>query len=476
VKATLILCLVFASVGTGTIIALKLVGATRIWPAALLIVCAPLEVYRSSSSAGANLSVFRFALAAAAVAFVVDLLRGRKRVPRDLPASFLIYGAFVAWQVISYLFVSTNHALAHRFIGQYVAGLLAAFLITCYVERRHLRVIVGLCGAAAILPLLAAVFRVISVSQGGTGDLPGLTELPLNLTIEAARQSGSFLLDGTQRLNATFSDPNLFGFYIAATFCVMVGAACSALFLEQPVRWRAAASYVLLALATAVAVVGTYSRSAWVLAAIGVAVFAALLGRSFWTRKRIIATCLVGVVAIGLASPLIVARVGSSEPGNLKSTQVHETAIRTAIKLVSRHPFIGVGLADYGRYVGEPPIISSAVSTYFTVAAELGIPGLMLLLATILVAGIAAVRSVRASPPQDRLLLAGLVAGFVGLAAANVIYEAWMNDFQWALFGLLLALTAQPRIAIRLVPLRRRREVARPSAAAGVTDQPQVVA
>jgi hypothetical protein len=475
-KAILILCAALVLIAAIVLVGLRIVKATRLWPAALLIITAPLEVYRSSSGDGANVSVFRLALAVAVAAFAVDLARGRKRFPRALAVPFAIYGAFVVWQLISLLFVTSNPSLAHRFLGQYAGGLLAAFIVTCYVERRDLRVVAGLCGGAAVLPLLAATYRVFSVRHGGSGGLPGLTELPLNLTIEGARQSGSFLLNGTQRLNATFSDPNLFGFYVATVFLVLAGVLCNELFVVKPIRWRTATSYMLLTLSTAVAIIGTYSRSAWFLAAIGVAVLAAMLGRSFWTRQRAIVACVVGVIALGLASPLIVSRLGSSEPGNVKSTQVHEHTLRTALELVARHPLVGVGLGGFGHYVDEPPLISSAVSTFLTVAAELGIPGLTLLLAAIVVSSFAAVRSVLVSASADRVLLAGFVTAFVGLAVANTIYEAWMDDFQWILFGLVLALTTQPRIALRVAPFHKRRQFRGSDVSVNGSEQPQAVA
>jgi O-Antigen ligase len=450
-KATLILCAVLILIAAVVVVGLRTVKATRLWPAALLIVTAPLEVYRSSSGAGANLSLFRLALVVAALALAVDIVRRRKPFPRALAVPFLIYGALVTWQLVSLLFVTSNHSLAYRFLGQYVGGLVAAFIITRYVERRDLRVVAALCGGAAVLPLLAGAFRVFSVSRGGSGDLPGLTELPLNLTIEAARQSGSFLLDGTQRLNATFADPNQFAYYMATVFLVMTGAVCGALFAKEPIRWTTAASFLLLLVSAAVAVVGTYSRSGWILAAFGVIVLAPLLGRSFWTRRRAVAACVIGVVALGAASPLIASRLGSSERGNVKSTQVHVHTMSIAVKLASRHPLTGVGLGGYGRYADQPPLISSSVSTFLTVAAELGIPGLILLVAAIAVTSVAAVRSVLRSAPPDRWVLAGFVAAFVALAAANIIGEVWMNDFQWILFGSLLALTAQPHIALRYV-------------------------
>jgi hypothetical protein len=34
-----------------------------------------------------------------------------------------------------------------------------------------------------------------------------------------------------------------------------------------------------------------------------------------------------------------------------------------------------------------------------------------------------------------------------------------MDDFQWILFGLVLALTRQPRLVIRRIPLRKTRTI-----------------
>jgi hypothetical protein len=473
-KATLILCAALLLIAAVVLTGLRVAKATRLWPAALLIVTAPLEVYRSSSGAGANLSLFRLALVVALSGLALDIARHRKRLPRAIAVPFVIYGGLVAWQLVSLLFVTANHSLAYRFVGQYAVGLAAAFVITCYVERRDLHVVCALCGGATVLPLLAAAFRVFSVDGGGSGDLPGLTELPLNLTIEAARQSGSFLLDGTQRLNATFADPNQFGFYIATTFLVLAGALCAYLFLEKPIRWRAVSSYLLLLGSAAVAVAGTYSRSAWILAGFGAVVLVWLLGRPFWSRRRAAVAGVAAVVAIGLASPLIASRLGSSERGNAKSTQVHEHTMSIAVKLAARHPLTGVGLGGYGRYADQPPLISSSVSTFLTVAAELGIPGLLLLLGAIVVTSFAAIRSVLRSRPAERALLAGLTAAFVALAAANTLGEVWMDDFQWTLFGLLLAVTAQPLLAIDRLPFTNR-PVINGHSDAPPTEQAQVV-
>jgi hypothetical protein len=455
-KAILILCVTLVPIGAVVLVGLRIVNATRIWPAALLIVTAPLEVYRSSGGGVLNVSLFRLALAVGVVALVVDVIRGRKRLTREVAVPFAIYGALVVWQLVSLALVTPDRSLGYRFLGQYVGGLVAAFVITRYIQRKDLRLVAGLLGAGAILPLLGAAFRVFSVRNGGSGDLPGLNQLPLDPTIRAARQSGSFLLDGTQRLNATFSDPNHFGFYIATVLLVTIGATCCVLLFDKPVVRTTAASFALLVVSTTIAVIGTYSRSSWLLVGVGLIVLLTLLGRSVWTRQRAIAACVIGVAAMGVASPLIISRLGTSERGNSESTQQHEHTMRVALKLTAHHPIVGVGLGDYGRHAGQPALVSSAHSTFLTVAAELGLPGVALLLAAIISTSIAAIRTVQRAPVADRVILAALTAAYIGLAVANMIYEVWMDDFQWVLFGLVLAATTRSSLALTSMPFLKR--------------------
>lgn len=456
----LILLLVLVVLLAVVVLGLRLVGAVRLWPAGLLIVTAPLEVYRTSSGAGANVSLFRLALVVAIAALAFELATRRRRLPRELAIPFVIYGCLVAWQVVSLLFVTLNHTLAYRFIGQYVAGLTAALILVVYVKREDLRVVAGLLAAAAVLPLLAAAYRVFSVKNGGSGDLPGLTELPLNLTIEAARQGGSTLLNGTQRLNSTFADPNQFGFFIATAFIVATAAALGALFARGSVSVRAVGSYAALAIASGLAVIGTYSRSAWLLAVTGTALLGILLGRHFWTRRRVVLASGCTLLAVAASTPFVISRLSASEPGNVKSTQVHVHTMRLALRLLEHHPLTGVGLGGYGRYADQPPLISSAVSTFLTVGAELGLVGLALLTGAIVLTSVGAIRTVRRASGSDRIVLAGIVAAYLALAAANAVGEIWMNDFQWVLFGVLLALTVQPVFALRQQTLRRGRGAA----------------
>jgi hypothetical protein len=423
-------------------------GATHLWPAGLLVLTAPLDVYRTSAG-GFNLSVFRLSLGVAVIATIAGLIRERRR-PAALPAVFLIYALLLVWQAASVVLVTPVPSLGYRFASQYLAGLIAAGVIAETVRKEDAHHLVTLYLLGAVVPLIAGAWRVFSISGGGSGDLPGLSVLPVDPTIQAARLGGSFLLNGVVRMQATFADPNHYGFYIGTVLAVALAAAAATWIAKAEPNRRAVLSYGLVAAAAGAAVLASYSRSAWLLAFVGVVVGVVLAGRSIWTRRRAITTGIGAVVALAVVSPLLLSRIFGRAEGALASNQAHASTAHIAYKLFVAHPLLGVGLGDYGRHAGQPPLVSSAHSTFLTVAAELGAPGVALLAGAIVFASACGIRSARRAVAGDRLVQAGFVAAFIGLAVANALYEVWMDDFQWVLFGTLLALTDQPRISFAI--------------------------
>ena len=67
------------------------------------------------------------------------------------------------------------------------------------------------------------------------------------------------------------------------------------------------------------------------------------------------------------------------------------------------------------------------------------LPGVLLLLLAMSVTAYGSVRSVLKRSVFARSVGAGLAAAFIGLVTANFFYEVWMDDFQWVLFGLVIA-------------------------------------
>lgn len=444
----LVVCL--ASLAGVVLLLLWTVGREHIWPAVLLIVTAPLEVYRTNAGPF-NLSLFRLALAVSLVALTADLLKSRLR-GRRLPVVFAVYALLVAWQAVSLLAVSTQPSLGYRFLSQYAAGLLAAFVITRYVRRSDLALVAVAYVASAILPLAASVFRVFSVRSHGSGDLPGLDLLPVDPAIRAARDSGSFLVDGVQRMQGTFSDPNHFGFFVATAAVIALGLLGASMRSWSQGDKLRTISTGAMALACVVGVVGSYSRSAWLLTIVGVLVLFALIGRSVWTPRRALISAGCVTILASLLAPAVVSRINPRDRGTQMSNTQHAQTMRRALELAKDRPLTGVGLGSYGAHAGQPRLVSSAHSTVLTVAAELGLPGVLLLIVAMSVTAYGSVHSVFRRPAFARPVGAGLAAAFIGLATANFFYEVWMDDFQWVLFGLVIA-------ALKPVEIPERRRV-----------------
>ncbi len=207
----------------------------------------------------------------------------------------------------------------------------------------------------------------------------------------------------------------------------------------------------------------TFSKSAYLATFAAVLVLILLVVHS-WRRRVaiVIATCLISTVVIPwpafflqVAPPLeqayrgaMVALMGESRydswnPSTLAgqgSLLERWYATRAGLEMAVDHPLVGVGLDQFkGQYLSHyrPPQardnLDWAHSMYPEVAAELGIPALLLDVIVYLAAFAALWRVYRAPPDQPaRLLASGLLAALlswqvVGLAFAGDMYRPWRN-------------------------------------------------
>jgi len=455
----LLLIAILALLGGALWLGLRRFGALRLWPVGILILTAPLEIYRTNLGTF-NLSLFRMALVWAGALTVLDFIRRSTRGWR-IPAPLLPYGLILLIQMASLVFVSTNRTLGYRYFSQYLAGLAAAVVIAYWARARDLKTIIVLFLSGATLPAIGAAWRVMSVSAGGSGSLPGVSLLPVDPSVAAERGRAFYLPGGAQRIQSTFNDPNHFGFFAATVLCIGLAALLTVV-IER--RERSGPRLIVptaAAVATlSLALIGSYSRSAWLLAGASTILLASLIGIPLW--RRLIDLRLVAAVGVVLSlgvlvlAPVVANRVNPSNPGTAVSNTEHSRTLRIAAQLAVDHPLTGVGFGSYGRYAGEPLLVSSAHSTFFTTAAELGFPGLFLLIASMgLAAGFGAREVRRAPDPFRRVLLAGLVGSYGGLAIANIFYEVWFDDFQWVIYGAVLSLTCPPQLVLRRAMSRR---------------------
>lgn len=410
----------------------------------LVVVTAPLEVYRTDVG-GVNLSLLRLSLA---VALVVALRSaGLRRIMREARRNPLVlaYGGLAALMALSLATTSDNAALGARVLAQVGVGIALIAVVSLLAAGEPLPRLAAYLLAGACIPLVAAAWQQVAPEQA----LPLLGLLPVPDGLEVTRGAQS-LFEGTARARGTFGDPSHFGAYL-----IVVGAVAAASAIGALRRGAARAVVVPAALALCVlaALAGTYSRSAWLGCMAAVAVVAAGGWRRLAmdrdaTRRAAVLPLALALAVIAAAAPFASAiddRLDPSSPGNVESNAVHERTITVALDDVVAWPATGVGLADLGPQLGQDERSSGAHSSYLTVAAELGLPGLALLLLGLILALRMLRRRAAAATGRERLLVGGLAAGYVGFAVANLTYDLWWDDVHWVVLGVAVAACAPPR-------------------------------
>jgi O-antigen ligase len=163
---------------------------------------------------------------------------------------------------------------------------------------------------------------------------------------------------------------NALGILVALTLVLAVG------FLLEPAEPGTRVALVTAAGVSAVALLLTSSRGAWLATLVGLLVLAALRARS---RRR---------VAIGLAALLVVCAVAALAAPSI-SMGDRPAYWRAAASDASAHPFVGSGAGSFDDYwLVHRPIsayVEDAHSLYLETAAELGLVGLVLLACALLV-------------------------------------------------------------------------------------------
>ncbi len=244
---------------------------------------------------------------------------------------------------------------------------------------------------------------------------------------------------GLTQASAVFDHPNVFATYLLA----YTGLAGSA-FLTERRRW----GLVLLSLFFA-AMVASLSRSGWIgLVATGLTLVV--------SRRRI----LVIVPAVAAAALLLFAvlpketQEGVEErftPRMDKSARARVLAYQSALKMIGRHPAVGVGLGnfptiflDYKMPLARFPknfmpgaTGMEAHNTFVSIWAETGPLGLLSFCGLIAVALVHYVRVCRKRPE-----MLGWTAAFVGVVVQSFFNNQQYEKLLWLLMGVALALSS----------------------------------
>jgi hypothetical protein len=233
------------------------------------------------------------------------------------------------------------------------------------------------------------------------------------------------------RVNSVFYDPSIYGrFLVVAILASLV----IVLRRRGDPLWAIAAGLTIVI--TWAGLLPSFSQSSF--AALMVATFVAAI--LVWRERSLllIGVAVVVLVVGVLASPSIRHKASLSNV-----TSGRSTLVSTGMKVALHHPVLGVGVggfkrayADLAHLKGKDPKAAASHTTPITVAAENGLPGLLLFVWLLATALLLAFRRLGRDFDGDARLVFGLA--FVAILVHCVFYNALFEDPTfWGLLALI---------------------------------------
>lgn len=268
------------------------------------------------------------------------------------------------------------------------------------------------------------------------------------------------------RVFAGFAVPN----FLAGMF-VMILPITAALFVSVRDRLSALVLGFVLVLATLTMLL-TQSRLGVAALAVAIVVFAAAAFRSgalqgVFARRAAVLLLVVAIAGAVGARP-VVQRLRASRDQSY-SARFRTWTWNGAQRIVLERPLTGAGTGSFDFVYPRYALVGytqHAHNSFLQWACETGIPGVLFLLATLGASWIAGFRLLRTRPRSDwplgdeRLLVAGLMAGLAGAAAHNVfdsdLYVPANAVVLGTVCGLLVALHLRDEAAEGASASRRR--------------------
>ena len=400
--------LLAAAAVVGILAAVALAAGFRRLPwalAAATLACAPARIPVSVGSTDANLLVPLYAVVvAAAMLLAWQLARGDGR-RRELGAVTLPLALFVAWTGLSLAWSKDVRQGAISLLFFVLPfGVLALALARLPWSRR------ALTWLAVQLGLMGLLFALFGIGQEAA------KHVFWNPKVIVGNAYAPFF-----RVNSLFWDPSIYGRFLAiailaALVVVLRGAA-------PRLAWGATAVIAL----TAVGLYFSYSQSSFAALAAGTVVAAAFA----WRRQAL--------AGAALATVALLMFTGASGGG---ATSGRAKLIENGVRLALHHPVIGVGVGGFKRayadLVGLPgrePKAAASHTTPVTVAAETGVPGLLLFLWLCAVGVLVPLRRAASGLPGTVALLTG--SALVAIFVHSLAYDSYLEDpLMWAFLAL----------------------------------------
>jgi O-antigen ligase len=403
----------------------------RRWPWLLplaALACVPARIPVDVGDTEANLLLPLYAvIAAAGVALAWSLFRAEGEA-RELGLVTWPLAAFVAFLGVSLVWSDDPRQGAITLLFFVLPfGVLAVCLARLPWRRAPLGYLYALLGAMAVS------FAAIGVFQWITRDVFW------NPKVIVGNAYAPFY-----RVNSVFWDPSIYG-----RFLVVAILASLVLLLGNPMRARVAWVAAAVVAVVWVGLLFSFSQSSFAALMAGTLAAAAFV----WRWRAVTAVALVGVVLLsaGMAAPSVRHSIfDASEKGLDRATSGRFGLVTDGAKIAFDHPVTGVGVGGFKRAYadetglrGEEPKKAASHNTPVTVAAELGFPGLALLL-WLLAAGLLTAFRRAGGGFEGRSALVFALA-FGAIAVHSLFYDAFFEDpMTWGLLALGALVAREP--------------------------------
>jgi O-antigen ligase len=422
-------------------LALGLAAVFRSYPwllPLLALACVPIRIGVHVGGSSSKLLVPLYIVIAAAVVLLIwDLLAGDDRA-RELGAIAWPLGLYVAWTGVSLLWSKDVGEGAVELLAFYVPFTLLAVCIARLPWQE-----LGLRALYALVTAMGIAFAILGFYQYETRDIFQNPKL-----INANSYAPFF------RVNSVFWDPSVYG-----RFLVIAMLPSLVLLARQRLgRIAIAACAALVVMWAGLLISFSQSSFAALLVVVAGAAFV------FWRWRALIAIVAAAAVlgGIAVAQPQVRARLQHRTVHSLnEASSGRASLVAVGIRIARANPVRGVGVGDFKRAYahrvhlkGKDPKRAASHTTPVTVAAETGVPGL-LLYAWLLVALFRQAFRRRSGPVS---LVAGL--GLAAIFCHSLFYADFFEDpVTWGLLG--LAALGVPQVAARAPrpqPVEREQE------------------
>ncbi len=422
--------LLLGALAVGGVLAVAGAAVLLRWPwvlALATLACVPIRIPVEVGGEEANLLLPLYGVVGSlALGLAWQLARGEER-SRELGPVALPLAALVAWTGLSLLWTDDLRQGA-IFLLAFVLpfGLLAIGFARLPWSRTGVRTLYGALLATAL------VYAGVGLFQWVTRDVFW------NPTVIVGNAYAPFY-----RVNSVFYDPSIYGRYLVVAILATLG------FVLLGLRGRLVAGAFVAVATLWVGLLFSFSQSSFAALVAGVLVAATVVWR--WRAAAAAGFVAAVLLSVGFATPQVrTTLLKESRAGLNNATSGRANLVTNGIRIAADHPLAGVGVGSFKRAFadrtglkGREPRKAASHSTPVTVAAEIGIPGLLLLVWL----GVAALGATLLGAHRHDAGRAALAVGLTlgAIAVHSLFYNALFEDpMTWALLGL-VALTAVRR-------------------------------